>query len=144
MAEHVTGRRRFGKIGLILLAVLILAPVLWTWFSLSWAYSEGERAGILQKFSKKGWICKTYEGELALYIVGGVAPQIWYFSTRDEDLARELSQAVGQQIRLHYSEHRGVPTNCFAETPHFAQSFQRIDRLDTVPPAALAAPAPAN
>ena len=144
MVEHVTGRRRFGKIGLILLAVLILAPVLWTWFSLSWAYSEGERAGILQKFSKKGWICKTYEGELALYIVGGVAPQIWYFSTRDEDLARELSQAVGQQIRLHYSEHRGVPTNCFAETPHFAQSFQRIDRLDTVPPAALAAPAPAN
>jgi len=144
MAEHVTGRRRFGKIGLILLAVLILAPILWTWFSLSWAYSEGERAGILQKFSKKGWICKTYEGELALYIVGGVAPQIWYFSTRDEDLARELSQAVGQQIRLHYSEHRGVPTNCFAETPHFAQSFQRIDRLDTVPPAALAAPAPAN
>ena len=144
MVEHVTGRRRFGKIGLILLAVLILAPILWTWFSLSWAYSEGERAGILQKFSKKGWICKTYEGELALYIVGGVAPQIWYFSTRDEDLARELSQAVGQQIRLHYSEHRGVPTNCFAETPHFAQSFQRIDRLDTVPPAALAAPAPAN
>ena len=144
MVEHVTGRRRFGKIGLILLAVLILAPILWTWFSLSWAYSEGERAGVLQKFSKKGWICKTYEGELALYIVGGVAPQIWYFSTRDEDLARELSQAVGQQIRLHYTEHRGVPTNCFAETSHFAQSFQRIDRLDTVPPAALAAPAPAN
>lgn len=144
MVEHVTGRRRFGKIGLILLAVLILAPILWTWFSLSWAYSEGERAGVLQKFSKKGWICKTYEGELALYIVGGVAPQIWYFSTRDEDLARELSQAVGQQIRLHYTEHRGVPTNCFAETSHFAQSFQRIDRLDTVPPTALAAPAPAN
>ena len=144
MVEHVTGRRRFGKIGLILLVVLILAPILWTWFSLSWAYSEGERAGVLQKFSKKGWICKTYEGELALYIVGGVAPQIWYFSTRDEDLARELSQAVGQQISLHYTEHRGVPTNCFAETPHFAQSFQRIDRLDTVPPAALAAPAPAD
>jgi hypothetical protein len=144
MVEHVTGRRRFGKIGLILLVVLILAPILWTWFSLSWAYSEGERAGVLQKFSKKGWICKTYEGELALYIVGGVAPQIWYFSTRDEDLARTLSQAVGQQIRLHYTEHRGVPTNCFAETPHFAQSFERIDRLDTVPPAALAAPAAAN
>ena len=144
MVEHVTDRRRLGKIGLILLVVLILAPILWTWFSLSWAYSEGERAGVLQKFSKKGWICKTYEGELALYIVGGVAPQIWYFSTRDEDLARELSQAVGQQIRLHYTEHRGVPTNCFAETPHFAQSFQRIDRLDTVPPAALAAPAPAD
>jgi hypothetical protein len=144
MVEHVRGRRRYGKVSLILLAVLILAPILWTWFSLSWAYSEGERAGVLQKFSKKGWICKTYEGELALYIVGGVAPQIWYFSTRDEDLARALSQAVGQQIRLHYTEHRGISTNCFAETPHFAQSFQRIDRLDTVAPAALAAPASAN
>jgi hypothetical protein len=126
--------------GTLFFALLLLG--LYTLFMLWWSYSDGERAGVLQKFSKKGWICKTYEGELALYIVGGVAPQIWYFSTRDEDLARELSQAVGQQIRLHYTEHRGVPTNCFAETPHFAQSFQRIDRLDTVPPAALAAPAP--
>lgn len=139
MVENVTGSRRFGKIGLIFIVIIVLTPILWTWFSLSWAYSEGERAGVLQKFSKKGWLCKTYEGELALYVVGGVAPQIWHFSTRDDDLAKTLSQAVGQQIRLHYTEHRGVPTNCFAETPYFAQSFQRIDRLDTVPPPAPAA-----
>lgn len=147
MVGYDTGRRRWGKIGLLFLAILILAPILWTWFSLSWAYSDGERAGVLQKFSKKGWLCKTYEGELALYVVGGVAPQIWHFSTRDPDLARALSQAVGQQIRLHYTEHRGVPTNCFAETPYFAQSFQRIDRLDAVPPAPPeppASPAPGN
>lgn len=126
-----SGRRRgIGRIGLILLAIVLLIPLLWTWFTLSWAYSEGERAGVLQKFSKKGWLCKTYEGELALYVVGGVAPQIWHFSTRDADLAKALSQAVGQQIRLNYTEHRGVPTNCFAETPYFAQSFQAIDRLD--------------
>lgn len=125
-----SGRRRgIGRIGLILIAIVLLVPLLWTWFTLSWAYSEGERAGVLQKFSKKGWLCKTYEGELALYVVGGVAPQIWHFSTRDAELAKALSQAVGQQIRLHYSEHRGVPTNCFAETPYFAQSFERIDRL---------------
>lgn len=131
----VSGGRRFGKIGLIVLAIIILLPALWTWFSLSWAYSEGERAGVLQKFSKKGWLCKTYEGELAQYVVGGVAPQIWHFSTRDAELAKGLSQAVGQQVRVHYSEHRGVPTSCFAETPYFAQSFERIDRLDTPPPA---------
>ena len=130
-----SGRRRgLGRIGLILILIVILIPVLWTWFSLSWAYSEGERAGVLQKFSKKGWLCKTYEGELALYVVGGVAPQIWHFSTRDADLAKALSQTVGQQIRLSYTEHRGVPTNCFAETPYFAQSFQRIDRLDVPAP----------
>lgn len=116
-------RRRLSRLilGVVLLAVLLGA--LWTWFSLSWSYSEGERAGILQKFSRKGWICKTYEGELALYVVGGIAPQIWHFSTRDEELAKKLSANVGRSIRLHYTEHRGIPTNCFAETPHFAESF---------------------
>jgi hypothetical protein len=128
MVEPLGGRRpRFGRVMIIAIALLILIPVLWIWFSLSWAYSEGERAGVLQKFSKKGWLCKTYEGELAQYVVGGVAPQIWRFSTRDEDLAKALSQAVGEQIRLHYSEHRFLPTNCFAETPYFAESFQKID-----------------
>lgn len=117
------------------IALLILLPVAWAWFSLSWAYSEGERAGVLQKFSKKGWVCKTYEGELALYVVGGVAPQIWHFSTRDEQLAKELSRAVGEQIRLHYSEHRFVPTNCFAETPYFASSFERMNGALEVLPA---------
>jgi hypothetical protein len=123
--------RRGKRFGGILLGVLVLAMLLvglWVWFSLSFAYSEGERAGVLQKFSRKGWICKTYEGELAQYVVGGVAPQIWYFSTRDKDLAKQLSSAVGDQIRLHYTEHRGVPTACFAETPYFAEKFTRVQR----------------
>ena len=120
--------RRFGRILLIVLGLVLLLGGLWTWFALSWSYSEGERAGILQKFSKKGWVCKTYEGELALYVVGGVAPQIWYFSTRDEELAKKLYASVGEQIRLHYSEHRGLPTSCFAETPYFAESFTKVQR----------------
>src|SRR5687768_5018857 len=123
MAVEEATVRRGGRVGRVLVIALVLAVLvaaLWTWFALSWAYSEGERAGVLQKFSRKGWLCKTYEGELALYVVGGVAPQIWYFSTRDEKLAKQLSSAVGDQIRLHYSEHRGVPTSCFAETPYFA------------------------
>ncbi|MGH8186690.1 MAG: hypothetical protein ACREUC_09015 [Steroidobacteraceae bacterium] len=126
MVSAVGGR--VGKIAIIVLLLVGLLAVLWTWFTLSWAYSDGDRAGVLQKFSKKGWICKTYEGELALYVVGGVAPQIWYFSTRDEKLAQQLYASVGEQIRLHYSEHRGVPTTCFAETPYFAESFTRFAR----------------
>lgn len=106
---------------------VIVGVVLWTVFTLSWSYSDGNRAGVLQKFSKKGWLCKTYEGELALYIVGGVAPQIWQFSTRDEAVAKQLSGAVGKNIRLQYTEHRGVPTSCFAETPYFAQSFDIVE-----------------
>jgi hypothetical protein len=123
--------KRGGRFARFLLIAVLLALVLaagWTWFSLSWAYSEGERAGVLQKFSKKGWICKTYEGELALYVVGGIAPQIWYFSTRDEELSKQLYGSVGEQIRLHYSEHRGLPTSCFAETPYFAESFTKVQR----------------
>ncbi|MCM2312511.1 MAG: hypothetical protein NDI84_14015, partial [Steroidobacteraceae bacterium] len=74
--------------GSLLGAILLL--VLYTLFLLWWSYSEGERAGVLQKFSKRGWICKTYEGELAMYVVGGVAPQIWNFSARDEAVAAQL------------------------------------------------------
>lgn len=122
-AHGRTGRGRWARVLLIIAVLIAVAGGLWTWFSLTWAYSEGERAGVLQKFSRKGWICKTYEGELAQYVVGGVAPQIWHFSARDPRIAKQLGDAVGRQIRVHYTEHRGVPTSCFAETPYFAESF---------------------
>src|SRR6185312_1113157 len=111
--------RKFGRILLIALVLVVLLGGLWTWFTLSWAYSEGERSGVLQKFSKKGWICKTYEGELAQYVVGGVAPQIWYFSVRDAVVADQLFKVVGQNVQVRYREHRGIPTNCFGDTPYF-------------------------
>ncbi len=113
----------FKRFALLVPIVAVAGLALWTWFALSWAYSTGDHAGVLLQFQKRGWICKTYEGQLALYVVGGVAPQLFDFSTRDEALAKELSAAVGQEIQLHYREHRGVPTNCFAETPYFADSF---------------------
>jgi hypothetical protein len=136
---------------------------LYTAFMLWWSYSEGERAGVLQKFSKRGWICKTYEGELAMYVVGGVAPQIWDFSVRDPQVAESLSRVVGQQVRLHYTEHPGVPTNCFGETGYFVDRYELINlplpaapangaivqpvapgaSTPAAPPAALPAPAPA-
>lgn len=121
------GRTRFGRLLVWTVLIAILGFVLWTVFSLWFAYSEGERAGVLQKFSRKGWLCKTYEGELALYVVGGVAPQIWQFSTRDAQLAKQLSEAVGKTVQLHYTEHRGIPTSCFAETPYFARSFRVVE-----------------
>ena len=119
-------------------AVLLIA--LYTAFLLWWSYSEGERAGVLQKFSKRGWICKTYEGELAMYVVGGVAPQIWNFSVRDAAVAEQLHQAVGQQVQLHYSEHPGVPTNCFGETDYFVESVLVVGPH----PATILAPAQAE
>jgi hypothetical protein len=118
--------RRGAQSALVLVVLLGLVAAGWTWLTLSWAYSVGERAGVLQKFSKKGWICKTYEGEVAQYVVGGVAPQIWYFSVRDEAVAEQLFKVVGQNVQLRYREHRGIPTNCFGDTPYFAESFTTI------------------
>jgi hypothetical protein len=116
-------KRRLGLIIGMVLLVPIALFALWTWGTLSWSYSEGDRGGVLQKFSRKGWVCKTYEGEMAQYVVRGMAPQIWYFTTRDDALAERLSKAVGQNIQLRYSEHRGVPTSCFGDTPYYAENF---------------------
>jgi hypothetical protein len=110
---------------LVLIAVAGIA--LWTWLSLSWAYSDGERAGVVQKFGRKGWVCKTREGELAQYVVAGVSPQIWQFSVRDDAVAAQLDKAVGHHLQLHYTEHRGLPSSCFAETSYF------VDRVTEEP-----------
>jgi len=118
-----------GLVGVILLVVL------YTWLMLSWSYSEGERAGVLQKFSKRGWVCKTYEGELAMYVVGGIAPQIWNFSVRDDGVVQQLHAAVGQQVRLRYAEHRGLPTVCFGETDYFVTGVEVVGPPPYVQPA---------
>jgi hypothetical protein len=130
------GRFKWYLLGFV--AALLALAVLYTMFMLWWSYSDGERAGVLQKFSERGWVCKTYEGELALYVVAGVAPQIWNFSVRDPAVAAELGKAVGQNLRLHYREHRGLPTSCFGETDYF------VDRLEVVGPPPVAAPVPAQ
>ncbi len=108
----------------IVVGVLIVAACAYTWVTLNWSYSEGERAGILQKFSRKGWICKTYEGELALYIVQGMSPQIWEFTVRDDTLAEKLRNAVGEKVHLHYTEHHGVPSSCFADTNYYVDNVK--------------------
>ena len=107
---------------MILLLLIIVGTGLWTWLTLAWAYAEGERAGVLQKFVRRGWVCKTREGEIALYYGGGqymgagISPQLWDFSVRDNAVAADLSKAVGHRVQLHYTEHPGIPTSCFAET----------------------------
>jgi hypothetical protein len=116
-------RRRWGLRFLSLLVMVVIGVAAWAWVTLTWDYSDGDRAGVLQKFSRKGWICKTWEGELAQYVVPGLAPQIWQFTVRDPAVATELTNHMGEKLQLHYREHRGVPTNCFGETGYF------VDRL---------------
>ena len=127
---------------LILIVLVVIGMATWTWLTLSWSYSEGTRAGLLQKFSRKGWLCKTEEGDLVLaqFAVVGVAPQVWHFSVRDKALGVQLEKAVGKGVRLHYTEHPGVPSTCFGDTRYFVDGFVLSEEGS---PAAPAAPAPA-
>lgn len=119
-------KRRYGKY----LAIALLGPLLllslYTWLALHWDYSNGFRSGMLQKISRKGWVCKTYEGELWQSVVAQVAPNVWNFSVRDEGVARQLDSLVGQSVRVHYTEHRGIPTTCFGETPYYVDSVSVV------------------
>jgi hypothetical protein len=130
----------------ILLLLLIVGSGLWTWLTLAWAYAEGERAGVLQKFVRRGWFCKTQEGEIALYYGGGqymgagISPQLWDFSVRDKSVAANLSKDVGHRVQLHYTEHPGIPTNCFADTRFLVD---RVTVTDNEPGTAPGAPSPA-
>jgi hypothetical protein len=124
MPEAPRPRRRF-RLWLLIAGLLVLPALLFTLYvgaMFSFSYSDGERAGVLQKFSRKGWVCKTYEGELAMSIVPGVTPTIWEFSVRDERVVPRLSAAIGKRVVLHYSEYRGIPTTCFGHTPYFVDS----------------------
>jgi len=90
----------------------------------NYSYSDGNRAGYIQKFSKKGWICKTHEGELAMTTVPGLAPVLWEFTIWDDAVAQQLSQVMGKRVVLHYKEYRYLPTTCFGETTYFVDKVE--------------------
>jgi len=103
----------------LVVALPILVLVLWATITLSYTYSSGERAGFLQKVSKKGWLCKTWEGELQLSAMPGATPEIFTFSTRSDSIAAVLNRLNGQRVVLDYQQHKGVPTACFGDTEYF-------------------------
>lgn len=103
------------------IGALLVLFTLYTWFTLSWSYSEGERAGYLQKFSKKGWLCKTWEGEMLLSSMPGAIPERFEFSVRNDAIANQLMAATGKRVVLTYAQHKGVPSSCFGETEHFIE-----------------------
>jgi hypothetical protein len=128
-STSTVGRKRSRR-GLKLVLMLLLLPVAlfaaYTWVTLHFAYSSGERAGYVQKISSKGWICKTWEGELAMTTVPGAVPQIFPFSVRDDAVAHRIEQAAGQRVALSYEQHRGVPGSCFGETEYFITGVRSI------------------
>ena len=107
----------------VLLVLLFLATGA-LMVAFNYSYSDGNRAGYVQKFSKKGWFCKTHEGELAMTTVPGLAPVLWEFTIWDDAVANQLSQVMGKRVVLHYKEYRYLPTTCFGDTPYF------VDRVE--------------
>ena len=128
-ATPVPVRKRHRKMFIVLFALLLIPAVivaLWIWVSLGYTYSSGERAGYVQKISKKGWICKTWEGELAMANLPGTMPQIFVFTVRNDSIAKVIEQNAGKQVSLTYDQHRGVPTTCFGETEYFITGVRRM------------------
>ena len=116
-------RRRWGLWAFLLLIVLPVAVfALWTFATLTYTYSRGDRVGYNQKFSRKGWVCKTWEGELAISNVPGQAPQLFQYTVRDDAVAQQIQRLEGQRMAITYEQHNGVPTRCFGETPYFVVS----------------------
>lgn len=107
----------------LILAAVIVTPIVgfavYTFVALTWSYSDGDRAGVLQKFSHRGWLCKTWEGELLQPTPPGVPPTIWTFTVRDDSVAQLVNGGIGKRVVLTYQEHRGVPTSCFGDTHYF-------------------------
>ena len=111
--------------GVVILPIFVFA--LYTWVALTWSYSKGERAGYVQKFSKKGWICKTWEGELAIVSIPGTMTEKFYFTVRDDSVAKLVNQTMGKRVALAYHQHMGIPTTCFGETQYFVVDVKPVE-----------------
>lgn len=131
---------RFLRYLIVITIALFLAATAWTWLTLNWSYSEGERAGYVQKFSRKGWLCKTWEGEIAMVTMPGAIPDKFEFSVRDDAVAAQINALAGKRVVLHYEQHKFVPTGCFAETEYYVTGVRAVEEAAPVPVPAVAPP----
>jgi hypothetical protein len=123
---------------LVLLVALLLLASGWVWLTLNWSYSQGERAGYVQKLSKKGWLCKTWEGEIAMVTMPGAIPEKFDFTVRDEAVAQRINRMAGQRVVLNYEQHRFIPSSCFGETEYFVDDVRPVLEQPAAAPAPLA------
>lgn len=111
---------------------LVIVPcalfALYTWITLNWVYSSGERVGYVQKFSKKGYVCKTWEGEIVLVSMPGTQAEKFVFTVTDDLIAKRVNDSLGQRVKLIYEEHKGIPSSCFGETPYFVQDIKVLEQ----------------
>ncbi len=125
------------RIFLPIVVVLLVLPLLWVWLTLHWSYSEGERAGYVQKLSSKGWVCKTWEGEIAMVTMPGAIPEKFFFTVPQISIANQINSLAGKRVVLTYEQHKFIPSSCFAETEYFVTAVREV------PDQAVSQPVPA-
>jgi hypothetical protein len=132
-------------IGWLVIFVIVVGVLFtgYTWLMLSWAFADGERAGWVQKLSRKGYLCKTWEGEMAMVSLPGSVPEKFAFTVRDPTVAQQINAVMGRRVSLFYEEHIGLPSSCFGETGHFVKGVKLIDDMQGGPLAVPPQPAPA-
>ena len=123
---------------IVVIALLVTA---WFWAALSWSFSTGERAGWVQKLSNKGWLCKTWEGELALVSLPGSTAEKFLFTVRDDAVAQSITKFIGKRVALHYEEKVGLPTSCFGETRYFVTGVTLSEEIPIGPGVIVQTPA---
>jgi hypothetical protein len=120
-----TNRNKFLTHGGMFIVGVVLLLFVYVWLASTWSYSTGERAGFLQKMSLKGWICKTWEGELSLVAIPGAAPEKFLFTVKSPTVASTVEASMGKRVTLLYEQHKGLPTSCFGETEYFVVGLKQ-------------------
>jgi hypothetical protein len=123
------------------LGVALLIAVYFA-FVLTWSYSEGDRAGWVQNLSNKGWLCKTWEGEMAMVSMPGSTSEKYHFTVTDDAIADQINKVMGRRVSLHYEEHVGLPTSCFGETRSFVKKVTLLEEIPLAPGVVVPVPKP--
>jgi len=120
-------KKKVLKFGLLLVVTAVVLCTGYVMIVLNWSYSKGERIGYVQKFSEKGWLCKTWEGELQMLPVPGAVPEKFLFSVRDTAVISRINATLGKKVSLTYEQHKGIPTTCFGESEYFAVDTKALE-----------------
>jgi hypothetical protein len=137
--------RGIGKLRVLIVLVVIVALVAaYFWATITWSYASGERAGWVQKLSRKGWICKTWEGEMAMVSMPGGTTEKFAFTVMDDSVVEQINAVMGRRVTLHYEQKVGLPTSCFGETRYYVTKVTRAEEIPLAPGVVVPTPAPST
>jgi hypothetical protein len=128
--DNNEGKSKKSRILLWIVGIMlvpVIGFILYTWVALTWSFSKGERVGYIQKLSKSGWICKTWEGEMAMVTMPGAIPDKFLFSIRNDEIAKRIEKIAGKRASLTYEQHKGLPTSCFGDTEYFVVDVRVVE-----------------